>query len=211
MGTMTACGEWSRFVHVSRRILDFDDPDRFAAAAIGEPGERLFFLHAKQGARAASVLLEREQVEILADRMLAVVDELERRGLAAIEPSTSSVVDDVLRAEQLQEDFQANVLTIAWDDDVDRLIVEARSEVLDEGAGEAATRDLESLDEDVPDDAPIGPDVLRVHLKPSMAQHFARQAGRVVADRRPPCPICGRPLDPFGHVCPRPEPPEYLH
>ena len=35
------------------------------------------------------------------------------------------------------------------------------------------------------------------------ARAFARRAAGVVAAGRPPCPFCGGPLDPEGHICPR--------
>jgi uncharacterized repeat protein (TIGR03847 family) len=35
------------------------------------------------------------------------------------------------------------------------------------------------------------------------ARSFVERAQRVVASGRPPCPLCGQPLDPTGHLCPR--------
>jgi len=192
--------------------MDFDAPDRFASGATGDPGDRTFFLQAVQGPRIASVALEKEQVAILADRMLAVIDEIERRGLAAIDAGPAGVPDERPLAEPLHEEFRVGTLTIAWDDDVDRLIIEARSMNFDAGAGDSAPPPGEDIDEDdIPDDAPIGPDVLRVHLTPFMAQQFARRAGQVVADGRPACPFCGQPLSAGGHICPRNNGDDYLH
>jgi len=53
------------------------------------------------------------------------------------------------------------------------------------------------------DDSDVGPDTLRVRISPSAALAFAARAERVVAAGRPPCALCGLPLDPNGHVCPR--------
>ena len=69
---------------MTRRIMDFDTPDRFATGTVGELGDRTFFLQAVQDGRVVSVMLEKEQVAVLADRVLAIIDEVERRGLAAI-------------------------------------------------------------------------------------------------------------------------------
>jgi uncharacterized repeat protein (TIGR03847 family) len=63
--------------------------------------------------------------------------------------------------------------------------------------------DQEFDEDDIPDDAPIGPDVLRVRLTPHMAQQFARRANSVVADGQPTCPYCGATLQPIGHFCRR--------
>ncbi|MFV2062033.1 MAG: DUF3090 family protein [Chloroflexota bacterium] len=187
-----------------RRIIDLDEPDRFASTAVGESGERTFYLQAVQGSRVVSVTLERDQLEILAERMLAIIDELERRGLTAIDAGTATAPDEPPLAGPLCEGFHAGTLTIAWDEDVDRLIIEARSHILDEGAGESASPIIADVGEDeIPDDAPIGPDVVRVRIKPLMAQQFARQAGRLAAAGRQRCAFCGEPLDPEGHRCPR--------
>ena len=72
-----------------------------------------------------------------------------------------------------------------------------------EFAGDVALRDDEMDEDDIPDDAPIGPDVLRVHLTPYMAQQFARRANSVVAGGVPVCPYCGAVLEPPGHFCSR--------
>ena len=46
-------------------------------------------------------------------------------------------------------------------------------------------------------------DRLRVRLTPAATRSFIERARRVVAAGRPPCPLCGQPLDPKGHLCPR--------
>lgn len=193
--------------------MDFDAPDCFATGTVGESSDAVYVLQAVQGARSASVMLEREQVAILADRVLAVIDELERRGLAAIDAGPAGAGDLRPLQEPVREDFRVGTMTIAWDEDVDELVVEARSMTFDAGAGESALRDGEEIDDDdeIPDDAVIGPDVLRVHLTPFMAQQFARRAGVVAGDDRPACPFCGGPLEPTGHLCPRPDGGEYIH
>jgi uncharacterized repeat protein (TIGR03847 family) len=191
---------------VPRRIIDFADPDRFDAGTIGEPGDRTFFLQAVQAGRVASVGLEKTQVALLADRLLVLVRELERTGLAAIDGDASG--SDEVRAldEPLQEEFRVGTLLISWDAEVDRLVVEARSLEPDEAGAEGPddeAMEVEADEEDIPDEAPFGPDVLRVRLTPAMAQRFARRAARVVAAGRPPCPFCGQPIDRTGHLCPR--------
>jgi hypothetical protein len=208
--------------------MDFHDPDRFVTGTVGEPGQRTFFLQAVQGGRVASVALEKTQVAILADRLIAVVAELERRGLAATDAGLPD--DDRPLDEPLREEFRVGTLTIAWDDDVDRLVVEARS--IEPGGdeepeppagtfrpfflGEASAEvevdeDDDEDDVDIPDDAPIGPDVLRVRITAAMAQGFAKRALRIVAAGRPACPFCGLPIEKTGHLCPRRNGSDYVH
>ena len=188
-----------------RRIIDLEEPDSFVAGAFGEPDDRTFYLQAAKGTRVVSVVLGQEQLAMLGDRMLVVVDELERRGLSAIDGVVTSDVDIETSREMPQSEFPVGTLTIAWDEDIERLIIEARAYMHDEGAGETASPDIEDAEDEIPDDAPIGPDVLRVWLKPLVAQRFARQTvgGVAAGSRQPQCPLCGHPLDPSGHLCSR--------
>jgi uncharacterized repeat protein (TIGR03847 family) len=184
-----------------RRRYIFDPPDRFVAGTVGEPGDRTFFLQARDGARVVSVALEKVQVAVLAERLGALLDELDLRGIApeadptvaAFEtpeaPSDSGGLD-----EPLNEAFRAGSLTLGWDGGAERVLVEARAQDAD---GEAI--DPEDDDEDDED----GPDLLRVRLTAAAARSFVAGATQVVAAGRPPCPLCGAPLDPQGHICPR--------
>jgi uncharacterized repeat protein (TIGR03847 family) len=62
----------------------------------------------------------------------------------------------------------------------------------------------EEVDEAVVlDDTEEGPDAVRVFLTPLEARAFAERAERVVSAGRKLCPLCGEPLDPDGHICPR--------
>ena len=189
---------------MTRRIIDLETPERFATGTVGAAGERTFFLQAVQAGQVTTVMLEKEQVAVLADRMLAVIDEVERRGLAAVDAGPAGVLDERPLEQPLHEEFRVGTMVIAWDEADDQLVVEARSMTFDAGAGDVALRDGDELDEDdIPDDAPIGPDVLRVHLTPIMAQQFARRANSVVAGGQPTCPYCGAVLERSGHFCTR--------
>jgi uncharacterized repeat protein (TIGR03847 family) len=188
-----------------RRFFVFETPDRFVAGTIGDPGRRTFFLQAVQGSRITSVQLEKVQVAVLADRIAAILGELQRRGVSGADVIAPQGDDDRPLDEPLREEFRVATLTISWDGDGAELVVEARSDDdeddddQDDDEEEAAEEEAE----DVPDEAPEGPDVMRVRLDPQMALGFAMRAQRVVAAGRPPCPFCGQPLNAEGHICPR--------
>ena len=96
--------------------------------------------------------------------------------------------------EPINEAFRAGSLTLGWDGDAERVLLEARAE----------SEDGEPIDPDEDDDDDEdGPDLLRVMMTPETARSFVARAARVVAAGRPPCPLCGAPLDPQGHICPR--------
>ena len=206
---------------MTRRIIDLDDPDRFVAVTTIGRDETAFHLQTVRGPRGMSVALERDQLALLADRMLTIIDELERRGLVAIDAGLTYEWalrnDDQALDPHSRDDFVVGTLTIAWDDDGDRLIVEAHSILFDAGAGESAALPglapppgfapppgADEDPEDIPDDDPIGPDVLRVRLTPVMAQRFARRAMHISAVAQQTCPLCGTSLGMGRHRCPGP-------
>jgi uncharacterized repeat protein (TIGR03847 family) len=166
---------------MSQRIYNFEKPDRFVAGAIGQPGSRTFHLQAREGERIVSVLLEKVQVALLAERLAQLLAELRERGAKVPEEPMPADVD----AAPLDE-------PIVWDGDDESIVIEA-----------AAVREDDATDDATGIDADAEPDVLRVHLDPRRALAFAQRALEVVAAGRPPCPFCGQPLNPEGHVCAR--------
>jgi uncharacterized repeat protein (TIGR03847 family) len=180
-----------------RRLFVFDLPDRFATGTVGEPGNRAFFLQARDGRRVISVGLEKAQVAVLADRLGKLLVELDRRGIVE-DPPTPIEPDERPLDEPLNEAFRATTLTLGWDGEAERILIEARAQ----GEDDEETGPEESIIE-VEDDDEQGPDLLRVRLTAEAARSFVERAFRVIRAGRPPCPLCGNPLDATGHICPR--------
>ncbi len=179
-----------------RRRYLFDPPERFVAGTVGRPGDRTFFLQARDSHRVVSIVLEKVQVAVLADRLGDLLSELGRRGIepAAEAERAASEVDTGPLDEPLNEAFRAGSLTLGWDSDAELVLVEAR----------AQSEDGEAIDPDEDDDEDEdGPDLLRVRMTADAARSFVARASRIVGAGRPPCPLCGAPLDPQGHICPR--------
>ena len=176
---------------MSRVIHVFRQPERFVAGTVGEPGDRSFYLQAIQEARTVSVLLEKQQVTVLAERITALLQEVARRFGSDVPPGAGDPDADPL-AVPLEEEFRVGTMGLGWDADSRTIVVEllAVSE--------------EEIDESVVlDDGDEGPDALRVFLSPIQARAFAERAEKVVSAGRPPCPLCAEPLDASGHVCVR--------
>jgi uncharacterized repeat protein (TIGR03847 family) len=181
---------------MARVVHSYDDPDRFVAGTVGEPGARTFFLQARAGNRLTSVACEKEQVMALAERLDVMLDEVARR--FDREPVGQTTVDDTDPLEQpIEEEFRAGTMTLAWEADAEKVVIEVFAVVVVE-QGEAEETDpvaaaLES------DDA----EVFIVRITEEQARAFARRAVALVSSGRPSCPFCGRPIDPEGHICPR--------
>lgn len=174
-----------------RHIHVFRSPDRFLAGTIGQPGEREFFMQAVDGARVVSVACEKQQVAILADRLGSLISEIGRRFGADPDPAARVPQGDGL-ATPIDAEFRVGTMGLAWDGAGSQVVVELLA-LTDEEVGEDLV--LEDRDD--------APDALRVFLTLAEAREFASQAQRLVAAGRPPCPLCGNPLDPDGHICPR--------
>lgn len=181
-----------------RRRHLFDTPDRFVAGTVGAPGNRTFFLQARDATRIVSVALEKVQVAALSQRLGDLLEELERRGVEGAEDVPGLLGDTAGLDEPINEAFRVGVLSIGWDTADELIVLEAREMT------EADEDDEEGEDEDfAADDDEDGPDMLRIRITPAYAREFIVRAQRVVAAGRPPCPLCGQPLDPQGHLCPR--------
>jgi len=178
-----------------RQVFLFDPPERFVAGTVGQPGERTFFLQASAAGRVVSVALEKVQVTVLAERLEQLLGEVQRRLGVDLPGESAPVVDDAAPLEApVEEEFRVGTMGLAWDGDDELVVIEAQAQTDRDAEEEAAT-----VLEDVED----GPAVLRVRIGPEAARAFVRRAQRVVAAGRPPCPLCGLPLDPAGHICPR--------
>ncbi|HEY9472487.1 MAG TPA: DUF3090 domain-containing protein [Mycobacteriales bacterium] len=176
---------------MARQVYLFEQPERFVAGTVGEPGERTFYLQATGGGRTVSVALEKLQVSLLADRLEELLEEVQRR-LGVQMPAQGQVEDLGPLDMPVDEEFRVGAMGLAWDADDGVVVVEAQAQ------GEEPT-DESTILEDVEE----GPDVLRVKITPQDAREFVNRARRVVAAGRPPCPLCGLPLEPAGHICPR--------
>lgn len=187
---------------MTHQVHAFEPPERFVAGTVGPPGERTFFLQARGGGRVVSVALEKVQVSLLAEKLEELLTEAQRRfGVELPELPVAGVGDNDPLDTPVDEEFRVGTLGLAFDVDTATVVIEAIA------AGEAEA-EAESDDDADPDDDEVEEpdddlDRLRVRLTPQETRQFIERARRVVNAGRQPCPLCGQPLDPAGHLCPR--------
>jgi uncharacterized repeat protein (TIGR03847 family) len=165
----------------------FDPPERFVAGTVGAPGQRTFFLQARAGRRLVSVALEKQQVTVLAQRVDELLDELMQADTDILIPAVAplDLADDAPLEQPIDEQFRAGTMTLSWDTDDERIVIEV-------------------YPIDTPDEEPeVAGEVLVVRLPAASARAFVERAGKVVSAGRPDCPFCGEPVDPMGHLCVR--------
>jgi uncharacterized repeat protein (TIGR03847 family) len=194
---------------MTHQVHAFEPPERFVAGTVGEPGDRTFFLQARGGGRVVSVALEKVQVSLLAEKLEELLTEASRRfGVELPDVPVLAGHDNEPLDTPVDEEFRVGTLGLAFDVDTTTVVIEA----IEAGEGDAEVElggdddddTLDDDDDDADDDEPDDDlDRLRVRLTPEATRAFIDRARRVVAAGRPPCPLCGQPLDPAGHLCPR--------
>jgi uncharacterized repeat protein (TIGR03847 family) len=162
----------------------FDPPERFVVGTVGSPGQRTFFLQAREGRRLVSVALEKQQVALLAERLNDLLDGLRAEGRDVGE-STAEVHDLGALEQPIEEEFRAGALSLGWNPAEAKIVIEAHST------------------EDSDDEGQSAAELLKVVLSSGIAREFAARALLVVAQGRPDCPFCGEAIDADGHLCVR--------
>jgi len=181
-------------------VYSYDQPERFVAGAVGQPGERAFYLQARAAGRLTSVACEKVQVAALAERLDELLDEVLRQqgGNAVPAVTPTDLRDDDPLEQPIMADFRAGTIALGWDAEGEVVVIECES-----AEAEADAELAEDTEEDRLLAESADADVLRVRITPAAARAFAERALKLVAAGRPPCPLCGLPLDSDGHVCPR--------
>ncbi|MFG2011331.1 DUF3090 domain-containing protein [Micromonospora sp. NPDC048868] len=190
---------------MTHQVHAFEPPERFVAGTVGPPGERAFFLQARGGGRLVSVALEKVQVSLLAEKLEELLSEAQRRFGVELPEPVAAVGDNDPLDTPVDEEFRVGTLGLAFDVDTATVVIEAiavgEAEVEVELGEPDDDDDEDAEDEDEEPDEDL--DRLRVRLTPEATRQFIERARRVVNAGRPPCPLCGQPLDPAGHLCPR--------
>lgn len=176
---------------MSGQVFLFDPTERFVVGTVGIPGERTFFLQARTGSRLISVSLEKAQVAALADRIQQILREVRNS-----EPLT--LFDRIGRDDQpletpIDEEFRVGVIGLAYVSD--RKLIEIDLQAMADSQSSEEEEALMEISE--------SQDILRVLISLGYAEGFAKRAIAVVGAGRAPCPFCGGPIDPTGHLCPR--------
>ena len=164
--------------------MDLGAVDRITTGTIGEPGSRTFYLQARGGAELVTVVVEKQQVQLLAASILELLADLE------LETGTGPGEDELALEEPVDPRWRAGKLSIGYDHDRQLFVLE-----IEEIAPDEEDDDLRST---------LGGDPEVVQLAATREQMFAlsRHSASVANQGRPTCQFCGNPIDAEGHACP---------
>jgi uncharacterized repeat protein (TIGR03847 family) len=156
-------------------------PERFVAGTVGPPGQRVFFLQAVEGTEVVSLRLEKQQVAALAEYLAGILADL---------PAVEQVGgDDAGLVEPVVAEWIVGSLAVAYEESDDLVLIVAEELVNedDEETGGLATT----------------PASARFHLTRAQVADFVANAVELVMAGRPLCPLCGHPMNPDRHTCPK--------
>ena len=157
-------------------IFELDPVDEISVAAVGQPGQRQFFLLAKGRGRTLTLSCEKAQIQSLIVRLHQMLEaqgiEVPERapGKAALSPG--------------EPEWQVGEMGLGYHEDRRMFVLVASQS----GAGEDRPAE----------DSPS----VRFWLSHQQMVAFSKQAATVLTSGRPLCPRCGLPIDPAGHPCP---------
>jgi uncharacterized repeat protein (TIGR03847 family) len=154
--------------------FDLESPDHFTAGAVGAPGQRVFYLQARQGRTVVTLKSEKEQVRALGEYLAELLERVPQAG--------ESSPRDVALLEPIDPAWAVGTIGVGYDEPDGRVVVVLTGVVEEEG-----------------EEAPSA----RFAVTAAQAAAFVERARSLMRAGRPICPMCATAIDPTGHVCPR--------
>ena len=170
--------------------IELEDVEALGTGAVGEPGARAFYLQARSSTSQLTVLVEKEQIALLATEAVAFLDRLAEE-YPEVEVSLPEAVAEL--QEPTVPLFRARLIGLGFDPERELVLIELRENPVSDDDDEA--EDDETEDEEGY--------VARVYATRPQVRAMAARGATVVGAGRPPCPLCSMPMDPAGHRCPR--------
>jgi uncharacterized repeat protein (TIGR03847 family) len=184
---------------VMGEVIELDDIDGLGAGAVGEPGKRAFYIQARTEHAQLTVLVEKEQIALLATEAVAFLDRI-----AGEYPEIPLAVPEV--QTQLHEPtvplFRARLIGLGFDPERELVLLELRERAADEDDDDDDDDDEVVAELSGEDDEEVGY-VARIYATRAQVRAMAARGAEAVTGGRLPCPLCEMPMDPAGHRCPR--------
>jgi len=164
--------------------MDLGPVDRITADAVGEPGTRTFYLQARHGEELVTLVVEKEQVQLLAASVLELLSNVDlETGLGP--PEEAMGLEDPVDPR-----WRAGRLSIGYDETRDLFLLEIEEFQPELGEDDPARLLLEDAES------------VRLWATREQMLALSRHGTEVVERGRPTCQFCGNPIDPRGHACP---------
>lgn len=171
-------------------IIELEDVDGLGTGSVGEPGQRVFYIQARTQHTQLTVLVEKQQIEMLATEAVAFLDHL-------AEEYPELPFDVPVAQTQLREPtvplFRARLIGLGFDTERELVLLELREHAEDD-------EDAADGEQEKHEDPGY---VARIYVTRAQVRAMAARGAEAVTGGRPPCPLCEQPMDLSGHQCPR--------
>lgn len=165
-------------------VIEIDPCDHITGDAVGQPGQRVFYLQGTQGDRTYTVLIEKVQLQSLAEGIEKYLAGLQDQ-YPKLEEADAHYDERRMRIQPpVDPMFRGGEVGLGYDETSDRVAI--------------VVKELLPEDQD-PDSA----GTIRFWCTRTQLRHLARWGVEVVGRGRQTCPQCGQPIDGPGHFCPK--------
>lgn len=158
--------------------FELRDTEHLTTGAIGPPGQRVFYLQAADAGQCVTLKVEKQQVTALCEHLAAMMSDL---------PEVDADLDRPLTLRPpVDPAWVVGAIGVAYEQEGDRILIVAEELEGTEGGpaeGEGASA--------------------RLFVPRRLIPAFVTQGLAVASAGRPTCDLCGGPVDPTGHACPR--------
>lgn len=170
--------------------FEFREVTHFTAGAVGQPGRRIFYLQVGDGSELVTVKLEKQQVEALAKFLRGVLDDL---------PSVGGQAESVPLVGPAEARWTVGQIAVGIDEAESRVVLVIEELIVEDAADDpAGEADFDPILGSEPDGSRI-----QARIGVAQAAGFIAASDELMRKGRPPCRLCGQPVDPAGHACPR--------
>lgn len=166
--------------------IDLNPVVHITTDAIGQPGQRVFYIQGNTQDQVVTVIVEKVQIQTLALGVDDFLEELNQRYPNL--PPVSMAYDEISMHIHPPVDplFRVGELGLAYDADTDLAVLVVR---------EIQTSDNEGDTEEA--------SVVRYWCTRSQLYAMGKWGLEVSGRGRPVCPYCGQPMEASGHFCPK--------
>jgi uncharacterized repeat protein (TIGR03847 family) len=166
--------------------LDLTPVQHITSDAIGQPGQRVFYIQAwrESDVQPVTVIIEKIQLQTLIAGLEQMLTEVAHQNPSLTEPSAEYDEEKMKITPPVDPLFRAGEMGLGYDADRDLIVILAREIVVEGDDQEEAA-------------------VVRFWCSRQQAKQLAAWSKSVIERGRPICPQCGQPMEPEGHFCPK--------
>ncbi len=155
--------------------MDFEQADEIAVGAFGPPGQRVFLFQVRGGDRTLTVKIEKAQVAQLGTHLT--------QAIADRPAGAATTATEAQMAGQVEAAWVVGSIRLGYDSAAQRVAIVLEEFQAEEDDGDAASANIT--------------------ISADQAAALVGAIEELLSAGRPPCPSCGYPLDPSGHICPK--------